>query len=187
MDDLVEQLRAPNEVVRAVLLLLVAESPGHGYGLVERLKAFGLASRSGSVYRELRRLEEAGLVRSFWEASQIRGPARRVYEVTPEGRTTLRACAAAARDLRRTLAGYLERREVVAHSARRGRFGPHGPARANLTRSLYCGTTSSPSCQRPEPEAAAVGLAGLPDKGHPRLSGAGRLARQEDMSTAQVG
>ena len=126
MDELVEQLGAPQELVRPVLLLLLAESPGHGYELVQRLKAFGLEGQAASVYRDLRDLEKAGLTTSFWDASQQRGPARRVYELTPEGRRSLRGYAAAARDLISALASFVARWEV-ARSVRRRRRSPSGP------------------------------------------------------------
>lgn len=41
----------------------------------------------GPIYQELRKLFSAGLVRSVWEQSD--GPARRVYEPTETGMTSL--------------------------------------------------------------------------------------------------
>lgn len=118
MDEIVEQLRLPNVMVAPFLLLLLAESPGHGYELVERLKEVGFTEgRAGSLYRELRRLEDEGLVTSHWEASQTRGPARRVYELTTRGRRSLRACIAGAEGLTRTLAEFTDR---AASVGRRG-------------------------------------------------------------------
>ena len=126
MDEIVEQLRHPNVLVGPVLLLLLAENPGHGYQLIERLKTFGFGeSRTGSLYRELRRLEDEGLVTSYWEASQTRGPARRVYELTREGRRSLKACAAGADDLTHILEEYVDR---CGHVAR-----PSRPRRPRLT------------------------------------------------------
>ncbi len=119
MDEADEQLRHPNVLLGPVLLLLLAEEPGHGYDLIERVRSFGFENRAGSLYRELRRLEDDGLVTSFWEASQTRGPARRVYELTFDGRRALRACATSAEDLTRTLSDYVERCAVVARPARR--------------------------------------------------------------------
>jgi PadR family transcriptional regulator PadR len=119
-DDIVEEFRHPSSVRIATLLLLVAESPGHGYELVERLKELGFPQRrTGSVYRDLNRLEDEGLVTSSWATAQTRGPARRVYEVTASGRRTLRACAGAALELQRTLVDYISRYKNVAHSRRR--------------------------------------------------------------------
>lgn len=71
------------------LLLLLAEDPGHGYEVTERLKQWGFdLAGPGPVYRELRLLEEAGLVRSMWSAPQS-GPVPRVYELTDGGREAL--------------------------------------------------------------------------------------------------
>jgi PadR family transcriptional regulator PadR len=77
-------------MLRPLLLLLVAEEPAHGYGLMERLGDVGLRPKQGTgVYRELRDLEAGGLIESYWEASQAQGPARRMYRVTREGRREL--------------------------------------------------------------------------------------------------
>ncbi|NPV53200.1 MAG: PadR family transcriptional regulator [Firmicutes bacterium] len=49
------------------LLLLLLEKPAHGYDLMERLKELGFDGENqdpGMVYRNLRRLEEEGMVRS---------------------------------------------------------------------------------------------------------------------------
>lgn len=71
------------------LLLLLGEDAGHGYELTERLKNWGFElSGPGPVYRELRILEENGLVRSMWSAPQS-GPVPRVYELTDAGRAAL--------------------------------------------------------------------------------------------------
>lgn len=114
MDEIVEQLQLPNVLVAPFLLLLLAENPGHGYQLVERLKEVGFTEgRAGSLYRELRRLEDAGLVTSHWEASQTRGPARRVYDLTTAGRRSLRACVTGAEGLTHTLAEFSDRAESV--------------------------------------------------------------------------
>ena len=133
MDDIQQQLRHPNVLVGPVVLLLLAERPDHGYQLIERLKSFGFGdNRTGSLYRELRRLEDEGLVASYWEATQTRGPARRVYELTVEGRRSLRACAASADDLTRTLAEYVGRCAVVSgpgRPRRRRRLNDFPPVR----------------------------------------------------------
>jgi PadR family transcriptional regulator PadR len=110
VDEIVEELRHPNMLIGPLLLLLLAEEPGHGYQLTERLGSFGFdENRASTLYRELRRLEEDGLVTSHWDASQARGPARRVYELTRDGRRSLRACAASADHLTRVLHDYIDR------------------------------------------------------------------------------
>ena len=114
MDEIVEQLRLPQVLRGPFLLLLLAESPSHGYQLVARLTAAGFTdARAGSLYRELRRLEDAGLVISHWEVTQTRGPARRVYKLTSAGRRSLRACVAGAEELTRALVEFTERAELV--------------------------------------------------------------------------
>jgi len=68
------------------LLLLLARNPAHGYELMERLaQDEGIPDVDpGMLYRTLRQVEEDGLVKSSWD-TEGKGPARRLYEVTPEG------------------------------------------------------------------------------------------------------
>lgn len=80
-------------LVEPCLLLSLAEQPSHGYELMERLAGSGLGLDSpdpGLVYRTLRRLEELGTIASEWETEGT-GPARRLYQVTPEGMLYLAA------------------------------------------------------------------------------------------------
>ena len=84
----------------AHVLLLLADQPRHGYDVAEWLRMWEFDGVTSSVvYRELARLEEEGLVLSFWAASQARGPARHMYELTPAGRDALAACAHDIRSL----------------------------------------------------------------------------------------
>ncbi len=118
-EDVVEGLSHPVTLMGPCILLLVGERPGHGYELMERLIDFGF-SESGTtqVYRELRRLEDGGLLQSYWEAAPGRGPARRVYELTERGRVTLVGCIDGARLLTGTLDGFASRAEAVTSSRR---------------------------------------------------------------------
>lgn len=84
----------------AHVLLLLGDRPRHGYDLAESLRECQFEGVTTSlVYRELARLEDDGLVRSFWQASQARGPARHMYELTPAGRDALARCADDVRGL----------------------------------------------------------------------------------------
>lgn len=84
----------PKPLIVAHLLLLMAEQPRHGYELAASLRTWEFEGVTPSmVYRDLSRLEAEGLVWSFWEASQARGPARHMYELTVAGRENLAACA----------------------------------------------------------------------------------------------
>ena len=79
----------PRNFMRPCVLLLLKESPAHGYDLLERLKAFGFSgSDPGGLYRMLRGLEQEGLVKSGWEPS-IAGPQRRRYKLTRAGSEVL--------------------------------------------------------------------------------------------------
>ena len=91
------------------LLLLLAEEPGHGYELTERLKNWGFElSGPGPVYRELRILEETGLVSSAWSEPQS-GPVPRIYELTDAGRESLARAATEMADLERLLDDFKRR------------------------------------------------------------------------------
>jgi PadR family transcriptional regulator PadR len=104
-----QELSHPRGLLRASILLLLNERPGHGYDLIERLKPFGFERDDPSrIYRALRWLEGAGLVRPNWETPAA-GPARRVYELTPAGRRTLQACAASLRQRSEVLEDHLGR------------------------------------------------------------------------------
>ena len=76
------------------LLLLAAldREPAHGYQLVEQLKQRSggvLDFPEGSVYPALYRLERGGQVTSKWRC--VDGRRRRIYRLTPRGRSELKA------------------------------------------------------------------------------------------------
>jgi DNA-binding PadR family transcriptional regulator len=79
--------------VRQPLLALLAKEPAHGYELKLALEQiFGQAYPSpniGQIYVTLKRLEQDGLVRSQ-DVEQTTRPNKRVYELTPAGRESLR-------------------------------------------------------------------------------------------------
>ena len=102
----------PRNFLRPCVLLLLRESPAHGYDLLERLRAFGFGRPDpGGLYRALRALEEEGLVRSGWAASASGGPDRRVYEITRAGTLHLHRHVLALEDTRRVLDALLSRYE----------------------------------------------------------------------------
>jgi PadR family transcriptional regulator PadR len=104
----------PKNFARPCLLLLLAESPAHGYELLDRLRPFGFELNDpASVYKSLRQMEQEGLVTSEWELS-TRGPARRVYSLTSDGRDLLEAWAFTLDQNREILGQFLGRYERVA-------------------------------------------------------------------------
>jgi PadR family transcriptional regulator PadR len=79
-----------NGQLDSLILATVADEPGHGYALLQRLKRrsggmFELAE--GTIYPALHRLERDGLLSSAW--STANGRRRRVYRLTRAGDTAL--------------------------------------------------------------------------------------------------
>ncbi len=72
--------------LRFLILMLLAIRPLHGYAIMEeiyRITEGAIRPSPGTLYPELRRLSEEGLVRERIEKGE-RG-VRRVYEITEEG------------------------------------------------------------------------------------------------------
>ncbi len=71
-----------------LLLSVLAETPLHGYAVIEELRRRGgFELPEGTVYPALHRLEAAGVVDSRWSAAS--GRRRRVYSLTRRGRREL--------------------------------------------------------------------------------------------------
>ena len=74
------------------LLLALHLQPSYGYDLLGRIKDFGFLDGDldpGTIYRHLRRLEDDRFVSSKWDTTGT-GPARRFYEITPDGEMFLK-------------------------------------------------------------------------------------------------
>ena len=117
----------PKNFSRPCLLLLLGETPAHGYELMELMQSFGFEiSDPAAIYKSLRQMEDDGFISSSWDLPR-RGPARRVYELTLDGRDMLAAWSATLRKNRDILGHYLDRYAAVE---RRWSAG-EGPARLN--------------------------------------------------------
>lgn len=82
-------------VLELAVLGLLADEAKYGSQLVDELAARPvLKITAGTVYPLLARLSKAGLVSSSWRESPV-GPPRKYYALTPAGRETLDAMAAA--------------------------------------------------------------------------------------------
>ncbi len=84
-------------LIQPLLLFLLCQKPAHGYELIQRLSSLAFLDAEvdpATVYRNLRRMEQDGLVSSRWEAGGS-GPARRLYAVTAGGRAVLKDWMAA--------------------------------------------------------------------------------------------
>lgn len=104
----------PKNFARPCLLLLLSEAPAHGYELIDRMRPFGFeVNDPASVYKALRQMERDGIVSSKWELPQ-RGPARRTYALTSDGRDLLDAWAHTLERNRAVLDSFLAR--FAAHT-----------------------------------------------------------------------
>ncbi|HZK85866.1 MAG TPA: PadR family transcriptional regulator [Desulfosporosinus sp.] len=81
-----------DRTIQAELLLLLGQQPSHGYELIQRLNGADFKSGEAdpaTVYRNLRRMDKDGLIKSHWEVGES-GPGRRLYELTPQGLEALK-------------------------------------------------------------------------------------------------
>jgi DNA-binding PadR family transcriptional regulator len=86
-----------------ILGLLAEQGPMHGHqirraGELANVEAWG-GITGGALYSELRKLDNEGLVNPVREEQEGRRPARRVYEITAEGRLELSVQRDAALDV----------------------------------------------------------------------------------------
>jgi len=77
--------------IQPSILLGLLLKASYGYELIQNIQRFGFVEGQappGMIYRHLRQLEEEGLVTSQWETKGT-GPAKRMYDLTDEGREVL--------------------------------------------------------------------------------------------------
>jgi PadR family transcriptional regulator PadR len=77
--------------IQPSILMGLRRKPSYGYEIIQTIQEFGFVegpAPPGMIYRHLRELEAAGLVISSWRTEGT-GPAKRVYELTPEGEEAL--------------------------------------------------------------------------------------------------
>ncbi|GAB2497347.1 Transcriptional regulator PadR-like family protein [Corynebacterium atrinae] len=67
-----------------LLLRFLMDQPGHGYGLVEKLRDSGIEARGTTVYPHLTKLQDAGYITSQWHTPEA-GPARKILTVSDAG------------------------------------------------------------------------------------------------------
>ena len=77
--------------IQPSILLGLLVKASHGYELIQNIQQFGFVEGQappGMIYRHLRQLEEDGLVSSNWMTEGV-GPAKRIYNITEEGKEVL--------------------------------------------------------------------------------------------------
>ena len=120
VDTDLAQAVLPKNFLRPCLLLLLHESPAHGYELRERLRPLGFSRDDpGRLYRALRTLEYSGLVDSTWQASSG-GPDRRTYCLTRAGEDRLLEAAEELKAMHAVLDRFLSRCDRSAAAGRAG-------------------------------------------------------------------
>jgi PadR family transcriptional regulator, regulatory protein PadR len=81
-----------DKLLHPAILVALTEGPIHGYRLAERIEQmigiFGGMPDVSGIYRFLKKMEASGYVASTWQAGDG-GHARRLYEITPDGRACL--------------------------------------------------------------------------------------------------
>ena len=94
------------------VLLVLRDTPGHGYELLEQLQTLMPNERidMGNLYRILRSLEREGLVSSSWD-EEAPGPAKRVYVITESGRRVLAQWVEAFKKIEQQIAAFTKRYE----------------------------------------------------------------------------
>ena len=76
------------------ILSLIAEGPQHGYEIEKLIEARNMRAWTeigfSSIYRILNKLEEQGFISGTIGMKEGKGPARKVYQVTPQGEAAWR-------------------------------------------------------------------------------------------------
>ena|ERR671936_748464 len=101
-----------------ILLAVLEPGPLHGYAIMEALRVRSAGQvdlPTGTVYPALHRLERAGLVGANW--SQAGGRRRRVYQLTPAGRSALDTERSTWRDFSAVVSALLQPAPVAVNPA----------------------------------------------------------------------
>jgi len=76
---------------KVLILNMLSEGPMYGYQIAKELKRRSdgyFSFKEGTLYPALHRLEKDGLLRSEWQIVE-KGPSRKYYHLTEEGRKVL--------------------------------------------------------------------------------------------------
>lgn len=113
------------KMFQPTMLMFICRKPAHGYELIQKLSEYGFAEgevEPATIYRHLRRMEEAGYVKSRWETGGT-GPARRLYEITPAGKEQLLAWGELLRRRKEKLEEFLQLFDPIMDEVHRNRDG----------------------------------------------------------------
>lgn len=93
--------------IQPCLLLLLHKEPSYGYSLLEELSKLGISTDASMIYRNLRRMEKDGLVKSHWDTKGS-GPAKRNYTITADGEDPLDSWVVTIKRNKRILEHFLK-------------------------------------------------------------------------------
>jgi poly-beta-hydroxybutyrate-responsive repressor len=102
--------------IQPSILMGLRRKPSYGYEIIQTIQEFGFVEGQappGMIYRHLRDLEAAGLVISSWRTEGA-GPAKRVYELTPEGEEALALWAEYMEQQARKLTSFIKAYRKIA-------------------------------------------------------------------------
>jgi DNA-binding PadR family transcriptional regulator len=114
-----------DKLVQPAILAALTEGPVHGYRLTERISEmvglFGDKPDVSGIYRFLKKMEATGLVVSTWETGE-KGHAKRLYEITADGRACLARWTSTLETYREAITTLLKAaRAAVARKGKRGK------------------------------------------------------------------
>ncbi len=99
--------------VEPSILYVLWDGPKHGYEIMSALPTLGFVrgvADPGAIYRTLRTMEENNLVSSEWDTTGS-GPAKRIYQLTSDGRQHLTCWRDALKERRDSLNAFIARIE----------------------------------------------------------------------------
>jgi PadR family transcriptional regulator PadR len=103
---------------RVLILTMLAEEPMYGYRIAKQLKRRSegyFAFKEGTLYPALHGMEKEGLLTSEWQVVE-KGPSRKYYHLTEEGRRVLAESAQEWTTFSRRLLSMLGERGAEAAS-----------------------------------------------------------------------
>lgn len=105
-----------DRLLQPTVMAILAKSPMHGYVILEELKQSPLMQGSkpdpSGVYRLLDTMEDQGMVRHELNASD-KGPSKRVYELTGQGRKCLGKWAATLDEYGKSIAALVKQLQMA--------------------------------------------------------------------------
>ena len=116
------QRRGRRLLLRPTLLVILLEGQSHGYQLSEKLEDYGFDPElldSSVVYRDLRDMEDRGLIDSHWD-EESKGPRRRVYRINQTGLECLQAWMNGLQDVRDRIGGLINHYQSLADEVGEG-------------------------------------------------------------------